>query len=273
MKSLRDSALEYVAAGWKVLPCTLGKRPMIGGGFHSASNDPEVIEKWWTRCPTASIGAPVPRSLAVVDVDVAHDGLKTLAGLQDAYDPLPITLTSITGSGGAHHFFRHPGGELRQTAGLLGPGLDTRIPGKGYIILPPSPHPAGRCYEWIEPLAPPAAMPSWLVALLRPPPPPVRGSVPTVRIRDTYVRAAVEGEVVNVIGASIGSRNQTLHRAAVKLGTLVGAGVLAEHEAIDVLVEAAGASGYVSTDGERTARQTIQSGLAWGVRHPRQVDR
>lgn len=272
MSALRNAALEYLGAGWRVFPCRRDKRPLVGGGFHAASADADVIRRWWTRWPTASIGAPVPASLAVVDLDVVHDGLSTLAGLQAVYGLLPVTLTCRTGSGGAHHYFLHPGGTLRQGAGLLGPGLDTRMPGKGFTILPPSPHPSGRCYAWIEPTARPAPMPPWLAALLRPPLPPVPG-LPPIHAREAYVRAALEGELANVIGAPVGTRNTVLHLAAVKLGGLVGAGVVTELEVTAALLDAARASGYFSTDGERAARATVASGLDWGRRHPREVAR
>jgi hypothetical protein len=119
-----------------------------------------------------------------------------------------------------------------------------------------------------------APMPAWLSALLRPPrPAPPTAYESPITPDSPYVRAAVEGEVANIMAATQGSRNTTLHAAAVKLGTLVGAGLLTEYEAAAVLVEAARASGYVGDDGEPQARKTISSGLRWGIAHPREVPR
>lgn len=265
---LDASAQMCALHGWAVFPCTLDKRPLIDGGFHAATRDPEQIREWWRRWPNASIGAAIPDSLAVLDVD-GETGKATLTDLEQAYEPLPATLLCRTGGGGLHFYWLHPGGELRQGAGILGPGLDTRMPRKGYVILPPSPHQAGRSYEWQDPAIRIASMPPWLAALLRPPQP-VR-STPRVRaIGTAYVRAALAGEVAAVAGAPVGGRNNQLHMSAVKLGSLVGAGGLSESDAIAALLEGARACGYLDSDGERAARLTIQSGLSYGVAHPRE---
>lgn len=273
MSELLEHALALAGAGWSVFSCDQTKRPLVAGGVHAATRDPDRIRRFFRANHAVMIGAAVPDSLAVLDIDADHDGFATLRALEEAYGELPTTLTVRTGGGGEHRYFLHPGGELRQTAGLLGPGLDTRMPGKGYTILPPSVHDSGRPYAWSTPLAPTAPLPGWLEALLRPPSPsrpgPVRQSAGPIGA-DRYVRAAVEGEVANVIGAPVGTRNATLHLASVKLGTMVGAGLLDRAEARAVLLEAARASGYVASDGERTAVRTIESGLRFGVEHPRE---
>jgi hypothetical protein len=87
------------------------------------------------------------------------------------------------------------------------------------------------------------------------------------------VRAAIEGEIARVLSAPVGTRNDTLYVAAVKLGTLVGAGVLGDMEAEATLLDAARVNGYVASDGERSARSTIRGGLSWGQRHPREIRR
>jgi hypothetical protein len=85
--------------------------------------------------------------LVVLDVDPQHGGDDTLAELLAAHGVLPITVECFTGGGGRHIYFRHPGGEVRNSAGKVGPGLDIRGDG-GYVVAPPSPHPSGRRYEW-----------------------------------------------------------------------------------------------------------------------------
>lgn len=272
--TLAAAAVEYVRQGWRVFPCCRqDKVPLTSRGFHDATSDLERVRTCWRRWPAANIGAPVPPSLAVLDVDAGHGGEETLRALEAAHGALPTTLAARTGGGGRHVYLLHPGGELRQGTGLLGPGLDTRMPGKGYVILPPSVHPSGWRYEWVDPATPVALMPGWLVARLRPPPPPASVPLPDARGADAYVRAAVEGEFANVVGAPEGSRNTTLHAAAVKLGTLVGAGLLSESEATGALLEAARLNGYTQHDGERAAIKTIRSGLTWGQRHPRELSR
>ena len=270
---LLQPALEYARAGWAVFPCARNKRPLIDGGFHAASAAPDVLAAWWTTWPDASIGAPVPPAFTVIDVDPRHGGEETLKKLAQKQGPLPETLTCLTGGGGRHVYFLHPGGDLRQGASILGPGLDTRVPGKGYVILPPSPHPSGRFYVWEKPAVKAVPMPSWIVDALRPPQPQRSPSGAFPRVPDAYARAALEGELATVAGAPIGVRNARLHVGAVKLGSLVGAGLLLESDVLASLLDGARACGVLDDDGERAARATIVSGLAWGMRNPREVRR
>ena len=79
---------------------------------------------------------------------------------------LPETLTAISGGGGRHYFFKHPGvGSVPSNNGLR-PGLDRKADG-GYIILPHSKHKSGRLYEWQGTFDPQrlAQCPAWLVTL------------------------------------------------------------------------------------------------------------
>jgi len=67
----------------------------------------------------------------------------------------------------------------------------------------------------------------------------------------------------------VGCRNTTLNCAAFSLGTLVGAGVLAESIALELLVQAGLASGLRERETIRTAR----SGLRAGAARPRDLRR
>jgi Bifunctional DNA primase/polymerase, N-terminal len=138
-------------------------------GLYAATSDPERVARWWVRWPKANIGARIPPSLLVVDVDPRHGGQARLAVLEREHGPLPPTRVSISGrgDGGRHYWFLHPGGRL--SAARLGAGLDLKTH-TGYVLLPPSRHPAtGRPYRWADPIVDPAPMPDWLVFLLTPP--------------------------------------------------------------------------------------------------------
>src|SRR5215218_6410503 len=137
-------------------------------GLYAATGDTERIARWWRRWPQANIGARVPASLLVVDVDPRHGGLDRLAELQREHGPLPPTRVSVSGRGDrAHHlWFLHPGGQL--TAARLGGGVDLKTHA-GYVVLPPSRHPAtGQPYRWAEPTLEPAVLPAAWRRLLTP---------------------------------------------------------------------------------------------------------
>lgn len=170
--TLLTAALEYAARGWPVFPCTIQKRPRVQHGFYEATTEPAAITAWWRQWPRASIGMPTGKvsGLVVLDVDIQKGGDDSLHELCLTYATIPSTVQSITGGGGIHYFFAHPGVHIPPSASQLGPGLDIRGDG-GYVILPPSPHPSGRTYEWelssLPGDVPFAPMPPWLRALIR----------------------------------------------------------------------------------------------------------
>lgn len=165
-------ALESTAAGWEIFPCKwtgpAAKAPLTVNGHHDATTNPDKIKLWWGRWPYAMIGAKVPDSAIVIDIDPRNSG--DLAELESLTGPLPTTLTAWSGrnDGGRHLYLLRPAGILTSTK--LPDGIDLKI--NGYCILPPSIHPAtGEPYWWDhhEIARPPHA----LRELLRPTPRPV----------------------------------------------------------------------------------------------------
>lgn len=146
-----EAALNYVSLGFAVFPCREHeKTPAIPNGFHGASTDPEIIRAWWAQFPNANIGIACGASgLVVVDVDPPNGGIESLEALRDLVGSAPFeTVTGLTGGGGQHYVYSAlPGQSVRNSAGLLGSGIDVRAEG-GYIIAPPSIHPNGRTYQW-----------------------------------------------------------------------------------------------------------------------------
>jgi hypothetical protein len=100
--------------------------------------------------------------VVVLDVDVDDGGLDSLAKLERAGTPAPKMARACTGGGGIHIFFRNPRGtEIRNSAGLLGPGLDVRGEG-GYVVVPPSR--TRGLYRWVD--TSPLAEATWLIERL-----------------------------------------------------------------------------------------------------------
>jgi hypothetical protein len=146
-----------------------GKHPRTYNGLLNATTDPKQIREWWTKFPHANIGGVMgaPGNLLALDVDPKHGGDASFNDLIETHGTEWLdTLTHRTGSGGFHLFFQYPLDiELRNSAGKVGPGLDTRGEG-GYVVLPPSLHASGACYEVMK-VAVVRPVPYWLVAALR----------------------------------------------------------------------------------------------------------
>ena len=148
---MMNAALELAAAGWQVIPCKPAgdnaKAPLTTNGFKDASTDPRQIRSWWQQAPHALIGAVIPAHLIVLDVDPRNGG--SLDELRGVLGVLPATLTvhSGRGDGGRHLYYHRPAGEL--TARRLPAGIDLKLGGRGYCIMPPSLHPVtGQPYRW-----------------------------------------------------------------------------------------------------------------------------
>ncbi len=145
-----------------------GKHPRTYTGLKEATTDSKTILKWFRQKPDANVGGTTGEAsgLLVVDVDPKSGGDLSLTDLIEAYgDEWLDTLKVRTGSGGFHFFFEYPKGlDLRNTAGKIAPGIDTRANG-GYVVLPSSKHVSGNLYELIDD-ARPRPLPAWLLERL-----------------------------------------------------------------------------------------------------------
>jgi hypothetical protein len=168
-----EAAKIYLARGWSVLPLRpRDKRPLIPWTLLQTQRASATdVEQWFKKGPDANIGIVTGEvsNLIVLDVDPKHGGDDSLRRLERRYHPLPVTVEAITGGGGRHFYFTHPGFLIRNRAGLA-EGVDLRGDG-GYIVAPPSIHPSGRAYEWAPGRSPgvmePAPLPHWLTPPLR----------------------------------------------------------------------------------------------------------
>jgi hypothetical protein len=259
----QDSALAYAEQdGLYILPLKPREKvPLTPNGLDDATTDLMTIETWWHRWPEANVGI---RTGPIVVVD--EDRLNALQELADSHgETIPPTRVAKTGSG-RHYYFTQPAGtRIRNTAGKLAPGIDTRGDG-GYVVAPPSVHPNGGHYEW-ESEQQPAPLPEWIARLLHKPEPVRRDPAPLRIAGDTtpYAQRALEDETSAVAAAPEGTRNDRLNTAAFSLGQLVAGGELSERDAIAALEDAASACGLP----EREAAATIRSGLTSGMDNPR----
>jgi hypothetical protein len=191
-----DAALGYAARGLAVFPvhypirreggglgCSCGDpgcaspakhpySPLASRGLKNATCDEPTIRKWWSSGSPFNIGlrTGAVTGIVVLDVDPRHGGDGALRGLEQRFGSLPATWRFLTGGGGEHILFRHPGGEdVPNGVGAFGDGLDVRADG-GCIVAPPSRHISGRPYsvsvDHDPALVPLADLPAWLASLL-----------------------------------------------------------------------------------------------------------
>lgn len=163
-----DHALFYCRRGWSVIPIRPGgKQPLVRWQrFQGERADEALVTRWFRRWPDANVAivTGAVSGLVVFDVDPAHGGDDSLAALERRFGALPETVEVLTGGGGRHLYFGHPGIFFPNRVGIR-PGLDLRGDG-GYVVAPPSLHPSGRRYMFEvshhpEDL-PVAPLPAWL---------------------------------------------------------------------------------------------------------------
>ena len=182
-----DAALDAVDRGWSVVPlhgaaggrCSCGDPECAAPGKHTRiawkpymthRADRERVRRWWRVWPRANVGVVTGAvsGLVVLDVDPRHGGGDTLAGFEALHGPLPHTVEALTGGGGQHLYFRHPGPAVPSRP--VAAGLDVKADG-GLVVCPPSIHVSGRAYTWEVGCAPDevglADAPAWLVAMAR----------------------------------------------------------------------------------------------------------
>lgn len=303
---LREWALCLADLGWKVFPLRPGtKRGQVLHGLKScprtgicvrghrkpedrATGDPEQIRRCWSHGAYNIAVATGPSGLLVVDCDqpgYGHqmpDGWNTL-GIRTGTEVLasltrragatwPDTYTVSTPSGGTHYYFRAPAG-LRNTAGKLGPLVDTRAAG-GYVVGPGSITPEGG-YELLDD-TPPADLPGWLAQALAPKPPVAKSApheIAAVNI-SSYVSAALKSEAARLAAAPSGQQNRTLYEAAIALGRLVAGGAVDDTTVRTALHHTMARLPLSRPNEPWSAKQiddTINSAFRYAAYHPRRI--
>lgn len=151
-----------------------GKHPIERKWQDNATDDLDEIESIWRQHPNANIGVFCQGSgVVVLDIDPRNGGDETLAKLEAEHGKLPETVTTETGGGGLHFWFKAPKG-LERLAGKLGQGIDVKF--NGYVLVPPSNHTSGENYRYrdghghgdIER----AELPQWVLEKAKPSPQP-----------------------------------------------------------------------------------------------------
>ncbi|WP_239394215.1 bifunctional DNA primase/polymerase [Frankia sp. CiP3] len=269
------AALDLIATGRAVFVLGRSKRPVAncpacpttkGGpahdpqacpcltchGFYAATKDHTHILAMLTTVPDGllAVRTGTPSGLVVVDIDPHHGG---------QLDPtlMSPTATVATGGGGWHLYYTHPGHTVRSRPLPGHPGIDIKGDG-GYVVTPPSVHPAtGHPYRWIG-RRPVAEMPPALhTAVTTPPPQPGPATDRTALTTRTptensggisHPAALVAAHLAAVTRAPEGRRRTTLYGAARGIARIVTAGHLTLDDAITALTDAGRAAEQTDRD-------------------------
>jgi putative DNA primase/helicase len=278
MTPILESALAFADEGIAVFPLVhRSKLPSRKSrGLYDATTNAETIKRWFGGHVVWNIGARTGQASGVWVLDV--DSTASFIWLLNTYGPLPETRRS-RGSRGYHFWFRSTTVPVPNSVGRIGSGIDVRGEG-GYVVTPPSVHPSGAVYQWVEdshaaPIlgyAPILDAPPWLLKLACKSRPaealPVTPPHPVCR-SGSYGAAALRAEFEILANAPAGRRNNQLNCSAFSLFQLVAGGELEAAEVDRALIKAATDNGLVGDDGMRSVLATIASGQRAGLQQPR----
>ena len=179
---LGPAAEWYAASGWKVMPCygivngrctcggthaepkDVGKHPSIPEWNSQATNDISTVNKWWPEGSETNVAVFCrPSGFFVIDIDPRSGGPDSFEKFEQLVEgALPPTVEAITGEysmGGKVQRGRHLFYKCSESEQLVGnlkksglPGVD--IKHNGYVLITPSRHFSGVCYEWVPGKAP-----------------------------------------------------------------------------------------------------------------------
>ena len=160
-------------------------------------------------------------------------------------------------TGGLHIWTNTNGRRLKQVTGYEAEGIDLRLGGRGYVVLPG----ANNGRQWRKPLStsmPPT--PAWVKEETEPSP-----SQSATGKTTPYGRKALDNACAKIRAAGPGERDAAIGKVALKIGSLIGGGEIDEAEALSQLLAAAMLNG--GDFAEQKAK--IERAVASGKQHPK----
>jgi Bifunctional DNA primase/polymerase, N-terminal len=273
--------------GFFVFPIMQGAKqpPLVKRWQTQATNERRQIENWFSRRCNVGVATGRLSDVFVLDIDPKSGGAASMGKLVDEHGLMPETLTGRTPSGGWHRYFRWPqGGDIFNSAGLIGQGIDIRGQ-NGYVLAPPSyivDQATGevREYAW-ESDAPIAEAPPWLVRAARerslaPDDRPIAAPQPRRPLREDerdrrYGEVCLINACRDVASAPGGQQEVTLVDRARVVGKLVGGGYIGAGRALSELVAAgmqmANHDGRNPWTHQQVSRKVLNA-MTWGMQHP-----
>lgn len=169
----------YADLGFSIIPTAPGKKQpgLVWEPFQERRATKAELTTWLTGLYSSSgiglVTGEISGNIFVVDADATEgkNGTENLDDLLMMHDDFPITWSARSGGGGLHYFFRAPPGVIiKNSKSELAQFVDVRGH-HGFLVLPPSPHPCGAIYKWIDGVDPAttqiADAPEWLLRLCR----------------------------------------------------------------------------------------------------------
>lgn len=179
---LGPAASWYASQGWSVLPCygivngkctcggvhaepkDVGKHPSVTEWNIQATSNTETVDRWWSSNPDTNVSVYCrPSGFFVIDIDPRAGGPDSFEKFESLVEgALPPTVEALTGvysSNGKSVRGRHLFYKCDESESLVGNlkksglnGID--IKHNGYVLIAPSRHFSGVCYEWVPGKAP-----------------------------------------------------------------------------------------------------------------------
>ena len=160
----------YILNQWIVIPCRHREKiPLMKEWQKKRSNTKEEIQLWNKEYENYNIGVLTgsPSEIVMIDVD-GEEGKKYLDEISNG--DLPKTATFKTPGNGIRYVYKIPKGIQLKTKSIPLEGDHQEVAlmsDNKYSIMPPSIHPNGGKYEWLQGLAPweieiPEA-PKWMI--------------------------------------------------------------------------------------------------------------
>jgi hypothetical protein len=283
-----EAARLYVSYSWYLLP--LQERSKMPAKIYDYEHGVHTAKAtWlpWLNHPSFNIGvAAGPSNIVIVDIDPRNGG-STDALVARFGDEVLDTVRQVTGNAGGHLLFDAEGLVIRKQKLAGCAGIDIIAQG-GYVLLAPSVHPVtGLEYYWDTDngaglgqrgLRKLSSVPRLLDALTAPAkvalvsggfsvlPPMLQYGKREREQRGwkAYGRKALEGACDDVVRAGAGDRNNTLNKAAWRLGRLSG---ICQIDVSEIWRELEAAGSRAGLD-KVECRATINSGQGSGLSNP-----
>jgi hypothetical protein len=290
------AAKDYIAKGIAIVAVRPNKKPFgnldDGKNWRRRFTLEEILDRLDRNCRAIGfLGGALNNHIVPLDFDTEAgetwwcEQCKA-AGIDPHDFPSAVTPGKVRSNGsrrsGKHRYVRDDRKCLGNSQGKLKElGIDVR--GKGHAMLPPSSHPDGGTYRWVEgrslddfPDGPPSCPDFVYDAIAGGRQSNTRGNgqdtgasgaSPDDRVRD-FCQNLLHSTAERLAREQPNNRNIELNNAAIKLGHYAHYGVYDEDEAKSSLHAACEANGYLSEHAESSFNSSFQSGWGDGIKDP-----